>query len=262
MQSDNSVVFERKDAVGIISLNRPGTYNGVNTELLNQLRTTLEYCHQDSSIRAVILRGEGPGFCGGADLSNFSDNPQPEMVRDYLIEHYPPLLKLMFTMPKPIIGAIHGSAAGVGAALALACDLRIMTEDANIRFAFINIGLGPDGGASWLLARLVGYARAFEIAVEGKKIDAKTCMQLGLSNRIASSGNLFSDALHWATELAQRPTLAVAITKEALHQSLHQDIYQNIEMEAINQMKAFNSKDFKEGVSAFLQKRKPNFTGS
>lgn len=261
MQSEQAVVFERKDAVGIISLNRPEKYNGVNIALLESLREHLEACHNDTSIRAVVLRGEGQGFCGGADLDNFSDNPKPEMVRDYLIEHYPPLLRLLMTMPKPVIGAIHGSAAGVGAALALACDLRIMAEDANIRYAFINIGLGPDGGASWLLARLVGYARAFEIAVEGKKIDAKTCLQLGLTNRIAVSGNLLSDALHWATELSERPTLAVAITKEALYESLHQDIYQNIELEANNQMKAFQSKDFAEGVGAFLEKRRPKFRG-
>lgn len=262
MQSELPVMFERKGAVGIITLNRPEKYNGVNTDLLDQLRRTLELCHQDNAIRAVVLRGEGQGFCAGADLENFSGNMDPEKVRDYLIDNYQPLLRQMVTLPKPIIGAIHGSAAGVGAALALACDLRIMAEDANIRYAFINIGLGPDGGASWLLARLVGYARAFEIAVEGKKIDAKTCLQLGLTNRIAGSGNLLSDALHWAEELAERPTLAVAITKDALHQSLNQDIYQNIALEAVNQVRAFQSNDFKEGVQAFLQKRKPNFTGS
>lgn len=262
MQSDLSVTFERKGAVGIISLNRPEKYNGVNTELLHQLKYHLEQCHQDGSIRSVILRGEGQGFCGGADLENFAGGIEPEYVRDYLIEHYQPLLRLMVTLPKPIIAAVHGSAAGVGAALALACDLRVMAEDANIRYAFINIALGPDGGASWLLARLVGYARAFEIAVEGKKIDAKTCLQLGLTNRIAVSGNLFSDTLHWATELAERPTLAVAITKDALHQSLNQDIYQNIALEAENQVRAFKSSDFQEGVHAFLQKRQPRFTGS
>ncbi|MDP4712103.1 MAG: enoyl-CoA hydratase/isomerase family protein [Saprospiraceae bacterium] len=262
MGSDLSVTFEKKGAVGIISLNRPEKYNGVNTELLHQLKHHLEHCHQDSSIRSVILRGEGQGFCGGADLENFAAGIEPEYVRDYLIEHYQPLLRLMVTLPKPIIGAVHGSAAGVGAALALACDLRIMAEDANIRYAFINIALGPDGGASWLLARLVGYARAFEIAVEGKKIDAKTCLQLGLTNRIAVAGNLMSDALHWATELAERPTLAVALTKDALHQSLNQDIYQNIALEAENQVRAFKSSDFQEGVHAFLQKRQPRFTGS
>jgi enoyl-CoA hydratase/carnithine racemase len=262
MGSNLSVTFEKKGGVGIISLNRPEKYNGVNTELLHQLRHHLEHCHQDSFIRSVILRGEGQGFCGGADLENFAGGIEPEYVRDYLIEHYQPLLRLMVTLPKPIIGAVHGSAAGVGAALALACDLRIMAEDANIRYAFINIALGPDGGASWLLARLVGYAKAFEIAVEGKKIDAKTCLQLGLTNRIAVAGNLMSDALHWATELAERPTLAVALTKDALHQSLNQDIYQNIALEAENQVRAFKSSDFQEGVHAFLQKRQPRFTGS
>ena len=163
---------------------------------------------------------------------------------------------------KPIIGAINGTAAGVGAAFALACDLRVMSEKSAILYAFINIGLGPDGGASWLLSRQVGYSKAFEIAISGKKVLGQQCFDLGLTNRIVENELILENAINWAKELANRPTLAIGITKQDLVHSMNNDLYSTIAYEAERQVLAFKSHDLKEGVTAFIEKRKPNFKGN
>jgi enoyl-CoA hydratase/carnithine racemase len=185
----------------------------------------------------------------------------PEQGRDYIKAHYRPLMQKLCELPKPIIGAIHGTAAGVGCALALACDLRVMAEDASFRYAFINIGLGPDGGAGWFLARAVGYSRAMEIASSGEKIGAQKCLQLGLTNRVAPTENLIHYAMSWAGELAQKAPIALGITKADLQFAIDHSLAATIEYEADQQMAAFASEDLREGVGAFLAKRKPDFKG-
>tara|TARA_Y100000994_G_C15567849_1_gene391149 strand:- start:334 stop:849 length:516 start_codon:yes stop_codon:yes gene_type:complete len=166
-----------------------------------------------------------------------------------------------YNLNKPIIGAINGTAAGVGAAFALACDLRVMSEKSAILFAFINIGLGPDGGASWLLSRQVGYSKAFEIAISGKKVLGQQCLELGLTNRVVENEKILENAINWAKELANRPTLAIGITKQDIVYSMNNDLDSTIAFEAEQQVSAFKSHDLKEGVTAFIEKRKPNFRG-
>ena len=261
MHNDQIVKYHHGDGIAIITLNRPDRYNSVNFELTEELKKALNAAAADDEVRAIILNGEGRGFCAGADLEVFSKGITPEEVRDYLSSVYKPLMQTFFDLRKPIIAAIQGSAAGVGAAIALACDLRIMAESSNLFWAFINIGLGPDGGASWLLARQVGYSRAFQIAIEGKPIAAAECLRLGLTNKVVEEGKEFESAITWAKELAKRPTLAVGITKQDLHYSLINNIYDTIDFEANEQMAAVRSHDLKEGVTAFLQKRKPEFKG-
>ena len=167
----------------------------------------------------------------------------------------------MVTLTKPIIGAIHGSAAGGGTALALACDLRVMANNANIRYAFINIGLSTDIGAGWLLTRLVGYSKAFEITIEGEKIRVDECLKLGLTNKVVPPDQLLTAAKIWAHQLANKPTLAIGLTKLNYHHAVNHGLFENIEYEAQNQAKAVKSEDFQEGISAILEKRQPLFKG-
>ena len=257
---DKAVLVEIEGSVAIITLNRPERYNAVNQDLLDGFNESFSIVENDDSVRAVILTGKGKGFCAGADMSTFG-LITPEQSRDYIIEKYKPLMKRFLALKKPIIGAINGSAAGVGAAFALACDFRVMSKESSILYAFINIGLGPDGGASWLLSRQVGYSKALEIAICGKKILGEECLNLGLTNKIVEKDEVLNDAKKWAHELSVRPTLAIGIAKADMMYSMDNNLSDTIAFEAEEQVAAFNSHDLKEGVTAFIQKRPANFLG-
>ncbi|MBT6008662.1 MAG: hypothetical protein HOG78_05255 [Rhodobacterales bacterium] len=156
---------------------------------------------------------------------------------------------------------MNGTAAGVGAAFALACDFRVMSKESALLYAFINIGLGPDGGASWLLSRQVGYSKALEIATGGKRVLGEECFKLGLTNKLVESNEIVDVAKSWAIELSKKPTIGIGITKQDMIFSLNNDLLSTIEFEAKEQVAAFYSEDLKEGVTAFLEKRKANFKG-
>ena len=258
---EKAVLFEVNEGVALITLNRPDRYNAVNQDLVDGISESLNKAKNDDSIRAIVMTGAGKGFCAGADMMVFGEEATPEQRRDYLIDQYQPLMSQFYNLNKPIIGAINGTAAGVGAAFALACDLRVMSEKSAILFAFINIGLGPDGGASWLLSRQVGYSKAFEIAISGKKVLGQQCLELGLTNRVVKNEKILENAINWAKELANRPTLAIGITKQDIVHSMNNDLDSTIAFEAEQQVSAFKSHDLKEGVTAFIEKRKPNFRG-
>ncbi|MFQ3341696.1 MAG: enoyl-CoA hydratase/carnithine racemase [Flavobacteriaceae bacterium] len=256
-----AVLYSISQGVATITLNRPERYNAVNQDLVDGITESLQNASNDDSIRAIVLTGAGKGFCAGADMSVFGGELTPEQRRDYIIEQYQPLMAKFFSINKPIIGAINGTAAGVGASFALACDLRVMSEKSAILYAFINIGLGPDGGASWLLSRQVGYSKALEIAISGKKVFGEECLKLGLTNKLVDQESILSVAQAWAMELAKRPTLAIGITKEDIFHSMNNDLNSTIAFEAELQVLAFASHDLKEGVTAFVEKRLPKFLG-
>ncbi|MAD29826.1 MAG: enoyl-CoA hydratase-related protein [Flavobacteriaceae bacterium] len=258
---ENAVLFEVKNGVATIILNRPDRYNAVNQDLVDGISNSLKKCKVDESIRSVVITGSGRGFCAGADMSVFGDEVTADQRSQYIIDQYQPLMNQFFSLKKPIIGAINGTAAGVGAAFALACDLRVMSEKSGILYAFVNIGLGPDGGASWLLTRQVGYSRALEIATSGKKLTGQKCLELGLTNRLVAQDDILSNAQAWAEDFAIRPTLAIGIAKEDMFFAMDHSLNESIAFEAKKQIDAFNSYDLKEGVSAFIEKRKPNFLG-
>ena len=257
---NNTVLYEATNAVATITLNRPEARNALNDALLDDLRAAFEQTRA-ADVRAVVLAGAGKGFCSGADLSVFERSRTPDETAAYIIEKYQPLMQAICTLPKPVIGAINGVAAGAGAALALACDLRVMTDDASIMMAFSNIGLVPDAGATWFLARQVGYSRAFEIASEAERINAARCYELGLTNRVVPAAELLSAAQAWAATLAQRPTLALGLTKQALYHALESSLHDAIAFEAELQKQTIVSDDHREGVTAFRERRPPVYQG-
>lgn len=255
------VRYDLDGAVALITLNRPERRNALDQSTITGLTEAFTAARDAGEVRAIVLTGAGKGFCSGADLSVFADRPSPEEVYEYLVTFYQPLMQLISTIEKPVIGAINGMAAGAGAGLALACDLRVMANDGALLQAFSNIGLVPDAGASWFFARLLGYSRAYELTIQGEPIPAARCLDLGLTNRVATAATLLPEALAWATKLAQRPTLALGLTKRALYHALQHDLASTIEYEAQLQKQTIVSEDHREGVAAFLEKRAPQFKG-
>ena len=256
-----AVLYKIENGVAIVTLNRPERYNAVNQDIIEGLNDAFNKVKNDKNVRCVVINGSGRGFCAGADMTVFGENVTPEQRSDYIIETYQPLINKFIQLKKPVIGAINGSAAGVGASFALACDFRVMGHSSSIYFAFINIAIGPDGGGSWLLARQVGYSKALEIATSGKKISGEDCYKLGLTNKLVEDDKILEEAINWAQELAKKPTLAIGITKEDMMFSVNNNLHDTIAFEAKKQIIAFKSQDHIEGVTAFVEKRMPNFKG-
>lgn len=258
---DGTIAFDVRGNVAVITFDRPDKLNAFSQGLSRAFLSALRNARDDSSVRAVVVTGNGRAFSAGADMAAFSELEEFSDVQDFLLATYRPIVELMTSMPKPIVGAINGPAAGAGASFALACDLRVMSEDAYLMQAFINIGLVPDAGSSWLLARQIGYGRAFEFAIEGTKIDAARCLELGLTNRVVPGDEVLSNAIDWARRLAARPTIAVGLTKRLLHDAAESTLAESVALESDLQRYAMSTDDHAEGVKAFKEKREPNFEG-
>ena len=252
-----TVKYEKKDSVALITFNRPDVRNAFNAKMTEDILEALVEAKNDSNIRAIVLTGEGLSFSAGADLSA-RDNKWSD-TEAALIEGYLPSLKEIMEMPKPIISAVNGAAAGIGSAYAMACDLTVMSEEAYILQAFSNIGLIPDGGANWFLTNTVGYKLAYQIAIEGERIDAKRCLELGLVNKVVEGENLLAEAISWADKLSLRSSQSLSLTKKIMRKSVdssYEDIY---DLEAKTQNTLTGSEDNIEGITAFMEKRQPNF---
>ncbi len=261
MSDMETIHYEIKEHVAQITLNRPERRNAMNLTMNDELLQTLRKAAGDEQVRAVLITGAGKGFCSGADLTLFQPLPEPEQLKEVIISNYQPMMAVITSIQKPVIAAVNGVAAGAGASLALACDLRLMAHDASLLMAFSNIALIPDAGANWLLARLVGYSRAYVIAAEGNRVPAERCLELGLTNKVVPADQLLSIAHAWARKLAERPTLALGLTKQAMQFAELNDLASTIEYEADLQQQTIVSQDFIEGVTAFMQKREPEFKG-
>lgn len=261
MSEYETIQYEMQGNVALLTLNRPERRNAMNRELNRDLLAGLERAAGDNQVRAVLVTGAGKGFCAGADLAMFQSQPTADQVYEIIVSSYQPMMEVVTGMKKPVIAAINGVAAGAGASLALACDLRLMAHDATMMMAFSNIALVPDAGATWLLTRLVGYSRAYEIAVEGSRIPADRCLELGLTNKVVPAEQLLLIAMAWARKLAERPTLALGLTKQAMQFAQLHDLSSSIEYEARLQKQTVSSQDFIEGVMAFMQKREAQFQG-
>jgi 2-(1,2-epoxy-1,2-dihydrophenyl)acetyl-CoA isomerase len=260
-----TVTLQRRGAVATIELNRPDAMNAWNRELGEELRTVVEQTAADDDVRAVVITGTGRAFSAGADLKDTGFNTTPEGhpdVQQALTERYHPIITGIREMPKPVIAAVNGPAAGIGCSLALACDLVIAAESSYFLLAFVNIGLVPDGGSSFLIPAKVGFARAAEMALLGERIPAPKALEWGLINRVTPAETLRQEADALADRLAQGPTRSYAGSKRQLNSWLYSRMHEQLELEASIQQEMAGSGDFAEGVAAFVEKRPAKFTGA
>lgn len=256
--SQDSILFERRDAVARITLNRPDVLNSFNHEMFGHLGAALAEVKADRSIRAVYLTGAGRGFCAGQDLGGGGVTGD---FGDHLEESWNPISRTIRTLDRPVVCAVNGVAAGAGANLALLCDFVIAAEEASFVQAFINIGLVPDTGGSWTLPHLVGRARATAALMLGEKIPAKQAAEWGMILKAVPLAILETEAWALATKLAGMPTFALGLTKQLIDGAATNTFEQQLLLEADLQTAAGKSADHQEGVAAFKEKRKPRFTG-
>ena len=257
MSEFETVRYAVDQGVALITLNRPAVMNAVNRQLRVDLLAAVRRAVDDAEVRVVVLTGEGRGFSAGADLAD----GMPPLVQQQIDEEYKPVLMAISEAPKPFISAVNGAAAGIGSSFAMACDLTVMAENAYIYEAFIAIALVPDGGATWHLVRQLGRKRAFEVIIEGEKMSAARCLELGLANRVVPAERLLEETLAWARAIAKKAPLALRYSKQALNRAMQLDLADTISYEAKLQNITFISEDAREGVQAFFEKRPPVFTG-
>ncbi|MCB8963051.1 MAG: enoyl-CoA hydratase/isomerase family protein [Ardenticatenales bacterium] len=254
-----TILTELADGVLTITLNRPDTLNAFNDTMIFETMAALKEAGRDKAVRCVRLTGAGRGFSSGQDLR---DVPNREgTIGDHMRHTYNRLILQMVGLAKPILGAINGVAAGAGCGIALATDLRICSDQASFLQVFSKRGLVPDNGSTWLLPRLVGYARAYEMAVEAEKIGAAQALEWGLVNRVVPHEQLGEISLAWARQIAAGPTLAYGLTKRAMLKGLTMDLESALAYEAHMQDLAGASADSQEAIQAFLEKRAPTFKG-
>jgi 2-(1,2-epoxy-1,2-dihydrophenyl)acetyl-CoA isomerase len=258
----DSVRCDVDGAVATITLNRPAARNALTAEMKSQLLAAVHRCGSDPAVRAVILTGEGHSFCAGQDLREHAGlleggSPPTDTVR----EHYNPIIMAITTMPKPVIAAVNGVAAGAGASLAFACDFRVGASDASFLMAFARVGLGADSGASWTLQRLVGAARATEMLMLAEPVTAQHALSAGLLNSVVEPQELAAAARHLAAKLAAGPTAAYAAIKEGIAFAATHDLVASLENEAQLQARLAKTHDHAAATLAFVNKQPPSYQG-
>jgi len=254
------LTYTVQDKVATITMNRPDALNAFNTELTFELQDAFKEAGKDKNVRAIILTGAGKGFCSGQDLKA-ARGADFKGFSDSIHKRYNPLIRAMRNMPKPVICKLNGVAAGAGASLALACDFIVASEKASLIEVFINIGLVMDSGSSFFLPKLVGPQRAFEYATMATKISAEEAHRLGMVNRVVAPEELDKYTADIAAYYAAAPTKSIGLMKKMINKSMNADLDEMLDYEAYMQDIAGASHDYKEGVTAFLEKRKPEFKG-
>lgn len=255
-----SLRVETVDAVATVTLDRPDALNSLTVPLKQELLAAITSAGRDRAVRAVVLTGAGRAFCAGQDLRERLE-PEAAPLAVELRERYNPIIVAMRRLEKPIVGAINGVAAGAGASLAFACDIRLAAPEASFLLAFGRVGLIPDSGATWLLPRLVGTARALEMALTTEPLSASDAERLGLVSRVVPAADLVAEARKLAARLAAGAPRALALTKRAINRAWDASLEEHLEYEADLQGLAGATRDHGEGVAAFVEKRAARFTG-
>ena len=254
------ILFEKIDAVGKITLNRPEKYNSFVREMALSFQNTLANCESDDSIRCILITGAGKAFCAGQDLKEAIDPQGPE-IEQIVREHYNPIIKRIREIEKPVIAAVNGVAAGAGANLALACDIVTATQSAKFIQAFSKIGLIPDSGGTYFLPRLIGLPKATAFMMTGEPVSSEKAEALGMIYAVYEDAEFESKTLELARSIAAMPTKGLGYTKRLLNQSFNNSLEDQLDLEAATQSLSAHADDHKEGIQAFLEKRTPKFTG-
>lgn len=257
------IVFEVNKGIAVITLNRPDQLNSFNAQMHDDMRLALKRVEQSKSVRVLVITGAGRGFCAGQDLSDRNVVPGAEApdLGESLEKRYNPMIRKIKDLPMPVICAVNGVAAGAGANIALACDIILAAKSASFIQAFCKLGLIPDSGGTWSLPKTVGMARAKGMALLGDKIPAEQAESWGMIWRAIDNENLMDETMKMATHFASQPTKGLALIKKALHASEHMSFDEQLDLERDLQRLAGRTQDYREGVSAFMEKRPANFTG-
>ena len=252
--------YDFADGVATITLNRPDVYNALNDEITYELQAALKAVAKDERVRVVVLTGEGKAFCSGQDLKAASGDQKRSFLQS-LHKRYNPIISAMRSLPKPIVCRLNGVAAGAGCSLALACDVIVAADEATLIEVFINIGLVPDSGSAYFLPRMVGMVKAFEMCSMGSRVKAAEAAAIGLINKAVPADQLDATVKSYTDYFANAPTKSIGLIKKMLSKSATSTLEEMLEYEAYCQEIAGTSHDYKEGVTAFLEKRKPQFSG-
>lgn len=258
----SSILIKIENKIAYIALNRPEVFNSFNREMALLMQKTLTDCEKDSNVRAIVLSGNGKAFCAGQDLKEVTDPELNPGFRKILEEHYNPIIQKIRTIEKPIIGAVNGVAAGAGANIALACDIVVSSEHASFIQAFSKIGLIPDSAGTFFLPRLIGFQKASALMMLGDKVSAQEALDLGMIYKVFPAETFEEEVNKLAITLANMPTKALGLTKRLLNQSMSNNLNEQLALESDLQIEASSSNDYKEGVTAFVEKRKPEFKGN
>ena len=256
----SSILFDVKDNIAIITFNRPDKYNAFNREMALEFQEKLDECKTSKNIRVIYLTGAGNAFCSGQDLDEVVD-PNGPGVTSILSQHYNPIIKRIRKLEKPVIAAVNGVSAGAGANIALCCDIVVASQSSSFIQAFSKIGLIPDSGGTYFLPRLIGWQKASALFLLGERIPASEAERMGMIYKVFPDESFAAESLKVASTLAQMPTKALGYTKLALNNSLINNYEDQLHDEELLQERAGNTQDYKEGVQAFLEKRKPVFKG-
>ncbi|WP_296059951.1 2-(1,2-epoxy-1,2-dihydrophenyl)acetyl-CoA isomerase PaaG [uncultured Amphritea sp.] len=261
--SYNNIEFEITQGVAVLTLNRPESLNSFNTEMHAEVRDALKQVRKDEAVRCLLITGNGRGFCAGQDLSDRAVDPDAEVpnLGESIEKNYNPMIRTIASLEMPVICAVNGVAAGAGANIALACDIVLASKTASFIQAFCKIGLIPDSGGTWTLPRAIGFPRAMALSLLGEKLSAEQAEQWGMIWKTYEPDALKDAALAMAKQLATQPTKGLALIKRALQSSANNSFDEQLDLERDLQTLAGRTDDYREGVSAFMTKRAPQFTG-
>lgn len=257
----SSIQSKIENNIAWLHLNRPEVFNSFNREMALKLQSVLDDCESNPEVRAIVLTGNGKAFCAGQDLKEVTSPELNPGFKKILEEHYNPIITRIRNIKKPVIGAINGVAAGAGANIALACDIVVAHEKVSFIQAFSLIGLIPDSAGTFFLPRLIGFQKASALAMLGDKVSADDAEKMGMIYKVLPLESFEEEVNKLALKLANMPTLALGKIKEAFNQSLTNDLESQLALESKLQIEAAQTEDYEEGVSAFVEKRKPTFKG-